>query len=37
MDGPQHSADIMEDCATIGLSETFNISGLFDFKSSQLS
>ena len=36
MDDLQHSADIMKDCATIGLSETFNI-GLFDFKSSQLS
>lgn len=30
MDALQQSADIMKDRATVGLSETFNITGLFD-------
>lgn len=37
MDGLQQSAEIMTDGATVGLSETFNIPGLFDLRSSELS
>lgn len=36
MDGLQQSVDNMKDCATIGLSETFNIMDLFDLRSSEL-
>lgn len=36
MDGLQQPAEIMKDGTTIGLSETFNITGLFDFKAVSL-
>lgn len=31
-DYPQQSVDIMKGCATVGLTETINIAGLFDLR-----